>query len=166
MMARAGEVFAIPVDEERVGFGQVVPHPYAFYVIIFQRITERPVDVSLAELVQDEIALFGQTSDVSLEHGEWKVVGKVPDFQELPRPYYHVYREGKDVLEDFEGNYVRDATMEDTRYYESRTSHSPDLFAQALKALHGIDPWEAEFEQISIEHAWRQALDLANLESQ
>lgn len=154
-----GDVFAIPIDEFRIGYGQIVCD--LGYIVVFRPAFERSARQILPDIVGSEIALFGQTIDTRIEDGDWAIVGSSPpDLQRIPRPHYLSYRLGKDVIMDFDDEYLREATVEDRRFYEPRWSVDPLYFEMALQALHGVGPWDAEYDRLTIAHAELQAGDL------
>jgi hypothetical protein len=164
--AKIGDVFSIPIDDRRVGYGQVVLKnhcSFPIYIVVFGASHDRNQEISLDEITSDEIALVGATMDARIYHGMWTIVGNhLPDRSRIPKPNFKVYVGGCDFIEDFDGNRLRQATPEDIRTYDNRWSRSPMCFESAFKALHGVGAWEADYDMLTIRYALSKATDAPN----
>jgi hypothetical protein len=161
--AKRGDVFSIPIDDRRVGYGQVVlknHSSFPIYIVVFGTAYDRNQEVSLNEIVADGIALVGASMDARIYHGMWKIIGNIePDRSRIPRPNFKVYIGGSDFVENFDGNRLREATPEDVRHYDNRWSRAPMGFESAIKAIHGVGIWESNFDKLTFKHALDQATD-------
>jgi Immunity protein 26 len=158
---KVGDVFSIPIDENRVGYGQVIfknHSSFPIYIAVFRTVYECSSQVAPSAITNDEIALVGGTMDALICHGRWNILGNVsPDLARIPRPNFKVIFDNIDYLEDFDGNRLREATSIDVRYYDDRWTRAPIAFQSALKALHGIGTWDFSFDKLTIQHALAQA---------
>ena len=104
--AKIGDVFSIPIDDQRVGYGQVVlknHSSFPIYIVVFWTAYDRNHEISLAEIVADEIALVGGSMDSRIYHGMWKIIGNIgPDQSRIPRPNFKVYIGHSDFVENFD----------------------------------------------------------------
>jgi hypothetical protein len=102
--AKRGDVFSIPIDDRRVGYGQVVlknHSSFPIYIVVFGTAYDRNQEVSLNEIVADGIALVGASMDARIYHGMWKIIGNIePDRSRIPRPNFKVYIGGSDFVEN------------------------------------------------------------------
>ena len=78
--AKVGDIFQIPIDDARVGYGQVVvqPEKNVLFVCVFSATTRSGEQPELDAVVRSEILLAGNTFDAKIWHGHWPVVGNVP----------------------------------------------------------------------------------------
>jgi hypothetical protein len=117
--ATIGDVFRIPIDDARCAYGQVFYKnhvTFPLYVAVFRPGFPRDTPIPLETIVSSELALVGATMDARIYHGIWQIVGnRKPDMSRLPRPNFRVVREGKTVIEDFDGNVQRSAAASDMK---------------------------------------------------
>ena len=156
---KIGDVFSIPIDEKRVGYGQIISKnhcTFPIYIVVFSTSYEQSEAVTLDEITADEIALVGASMDARIYHGMWSIVGRLPpDLSRVPRPNFKVQIGSSDYIEDFDGNQLRQATNEDLQYYDNRWSRAPIGYESALKALHDVGVWESSYDRLTVKHAVR-----------
>jgi uncharacterized protein DUF4259/immunity protein 26 of polymorphic toxin system len=137
---KEGDVFVFDVDADRLAVGQVMwknVATFPLYVVFFKPLWPREAALSLPEVASSEILLVGATMDARIYHGMWRIVGNIkPDIGRVPMPFFKVYVGGRDIVEDFLGRKMRDATADDLRHYHNRTSRSPMIYEKAIRAYH------------------------------
>jgi hypothetical protein len=89
-----GDVFRLPIDSNRVGFGQIVgKYGRDAYFAIFElpHAADEPIDI--ASLVEGEISLLALSLDPLLVRGHWEIIGRTeppplrwPTYQEAVAP--------------------------------------------------------------------------------
>lgn len=154
-MARfsVGDVFLIPVDGERYGIGQLAGDwKGELYVVVFDKLvsqTASPADIDGCELVFAALTL-----DAKLYHGHWPVIGnRVDNLSDLPQPWFKVGVGGETHIESRDRLATRQATEAERAGLQHRTVVAPVRVEKALKALHGIGEWTAEFDELRATYA-------------
>ena len=101
----SGDVFEMPLADGKFGYGVIVHGGGVPYVIVLRSIhAKRP---ELSELVDDDIALVGQTMDALIYHGRWSIVFRdYPTRADVPFPNWKVRIDGELVVTDFSGQQV------------------------------------------------------------
>jgi hypothetical protein len=141
----AGDVFAIPVDEERAAIGVVVDKfaPGCF-LGVFEGFEKRD-GAAWETAIQRPIALQAITLDLLLRNGDWPVVGKAarpangieyPLFKSMTSP-----PSSWEVI-DYRMARVRRASRADVRDLPHHTSVSPNRVESAVRALAGLEVWD------------------------
>ena len=91
---RVGDVFRLPLDDTRVGYGQIV-HKWegpSYYFAIFDGTYPAGAEPDLDEIVRRPIVLLARSLDALLWHDVWEVVGHTRvDVDNIP---WAAYREG------------------------------------------------------------------------
>lgn len=139
-----GDVFQIPIDDARVGYGQVVlkPEKPVLFICVFAATTSLGVLPDLNEVVRSDILLAGSTFDAKFRHGHWTVVGNVTS--NLSTIALPVYKDGlgdQAFVETLDRSRRRPATTQEERSLPFRTYTAPVGFEMALKAIAGICQW-------------------------
>lgn len=149
---QVGDVFVIPLDEHRVGFGQIVA-AYSVgnhYLALFARAYQGDNLPDPAEAVKDEIALLALSLDTKIRNGDWHLVGNRPvNPRDFPLPAWKEvvgFPSRIPYVVDYSGAFRRKATGTEEAL-PLRTVVSPALLEDALKAFHGIQPWDEEWYQ-------------------
>jgi hypothetical protein len=158
---KAGDIFQISIDDDRCVFGQIVLksfNTFPLYIVIYKNLYSSSEIPNFSEICESEIALVGGTNDARLYHGMWKVVGNeksnIPDF---PKPHFIVQIRGKVMLENFSGDVIREATIEESESFQNRWTRAPMGFEKAIKAFHGIGDWAQDFDRLTIESSRKYA---------
>jgi hypothetical protein len=158
---KEGDVFVFDVGEENLAAGQVLLKNTALfnlYAAFFKPLWPRQAPLDLQRVVGSEVFLVGGTMDALIYHGQWRIIGnKKPDLSRIPLPRFKVMIDGRDVVEDFFGHKIRDASMEDLRYYQSRCARSPNTFEDAVKAFHVRGQFPPD--ELTLQYAIAQSKD-------
>ncbi|MFO0777623.1 MAG: Imm26 family immunity protein [Nitrospira sp.] len=150
---KVGDIIEIPINDNLVGYGQIVCAGKVLYVVIFEEAYPKAKRIDIQKVVAGKILLVGHTLDGRLYHGMWKVIGNVPiDTTRIPFPCYKLElgSEGM-VVVDFDGTVMRKANKQEEDLLTFRTTRAPIGFEHALQAKHGIRPWDPDDEQLTLE---------------
>lgn len=150
--AKIGDVFQIPIDDARVGYGQVVlfPEKSSLFICVFAATTPPGVEPDLNEIVRSDILLAGSTYDGKLWHGHWPIVGNVTT--NLPSIALPVYKSGMGataIVETLDNSRRRPATKQEEEFLPFRHYAAPGVFEDALKAIAGLGEWR--YDKLSYE---------------
>ena len=152
-----GDVFLIPVDGDRVSFGQIVGKYVAggYYFAIFERTYARTGLPSLPEAIDDRLLLLALSLDAKIAVGDWTVVGNAPVAEAIPLPAFKESVDAIDNVEvvDYSGARRRPATPEEAERVPHRSVVSPAFLEETLRAKHGLQPWSEEFEGLEPDEA-------------
>jgi len=154
--AHLGDVFRMPMDEERVGYGQLLAKSTqgdAFLAGAFETLYPADANPDLNAVVQDRI-LFAVRSICDMVIAQrWPVVGRVPPRGPIALPRYRVYVDGKGwCVEGLNAN-VRRASEGEIARLPLASYSSLQSLSTALQAYHGLgepedDVYEIEYETI------------------
>ncbi len=143
---RVGDLFEVPIDDARVGYGQVIgERPHMYLVAIFKTAYPRGSAIKASSVVNDQIAFLAETLDAKIWNGDWPVVGNlVPDFRKVDLPVYKVGMGRADELhiETYDGKRHRRAKPSEVEALRFRTIVSAIVVQNALQASHQVIPWE------------------------
>ncbi len=150
-----GDVFSIPVDDERVGYGQILA-PWGdsgghFYLGVFDGALPRDEEPDLDATVAAPLALLALSMDSLLVHGHWQVVGRREvDPSAIPWPAYKegVSPPGTFDVVDYTGERRRRATEDEIESLPFRTVVAPIRLEKALRALEGMEPWDDVYDAL------------------
>lgn len=88
---KIGDVFRLPLSEDRVGYGQIVGsyRTDAYYFAIFEQPQPRHAEPDFSVMTADHIALLALSLDALLYHGRWEIVANRPvDAARIAWPRY------------------------------------------------------------------------------
>jgi len=149
-----GDVFQIPIDSARVGYGQVVLRPEknvkgVLFICVYAETTRPDEAPDIRQIVQSDILLAGNAFDAKLNHRHWPIVGNTTEnLASVALPNYK-YAQGDDVVvENLDRTRRRPATVEEAHALPLRTYSSPAVFELALKAIGGVGEWRSEFDDL------------------
>jgi hypothetical protein len=157
--AKLGDVFQIPLDGARVGYGQVVAQPQkdVLFVCLFAAVSKTEEQPNLQTILRSEILLAGNTFDGKIWHGHWPVVGNVPPSSAIALPKYREGLPGHAFVESFDMTKRRVATIEEESVLPFRTFVAPIRLENALKALLGTGEWLEEYDHMRYELVQRSS---------
>jgi hypothetical protein len=150
-----GDVFSIPLADDRVAYGQIVAS-YGqsgghFYFAIFGGLFPRKAEPDIDAVVAAPVVLLALSMDALLQHGHWKVVRNVDVGESRFRwPAYKegVYPPGTYEVVDHTDTRRRPANPAEVERLPYRTIVAPIGVEKALRALHGEEPWEDEYDEL------------------
>lgn len=149
---RIGDVFQIPLDDERTGYGQVVAKRMSAYlVILFKAADPAEGTLELSSIINGKIAGMAETLDSKLWNGDWPVVGNTPpDWSRICLPNYKVAYGGPDNMhvEAYDGKRHRPATRREIEMLRFREVCSAMRVQKAFQAFHGAIPWNDNYAAV------------------
>lgn len=154
MKLRPGDIFTIPVDEEKTGFGQIIniPNKNNFLIVVFERVYSGREWPSLKEIIQDRVLFLGYTMDALLYHKEWRIIGNdSSNLSKIKLPYFKLGTAPDMNIVTFKGDVVRRASKEEYDNLEYETVIAPVRYENALKAYHKLDEWKEDYDKLFYE---------------
>lgn len=154
--ARVGDVFRIPIDDQRVGVGQMVAIRPETYIAVFRTAYPAESRLELEAIVKDEIFLLARAGYELIAHGRWHLVGNIaPDLTRIPFPCFKTSIGSADNIYvlSFDGSKRRPALPNEVEMLPNRTSYSGVTLQSALQAEHGVGTWEPRFRGLTYEYA-------------
>jgi hypothetical protein len=125
-------------------------------VVVAQVIRVLQGNILLAVFSADESegrtpTLMVETMDTRLKSGQWEIFGN-EKMVELPEPLYidSVGLEGQKWVQNFDGNLLRLATLDDVASYGTRKSFSPVAVEEAIKGINGVGEWRSAYDAMKI----------------
>lgn len=148
---QVGDVFSVPIDAKRVGYGQIVAKygDEAYYVTVFDRLHELSEVADTRRLVAEPIALLALTFDAKFAAGHWPVVGHEAVSPSVPLPaYQEMLAPNRVEVVDYSGARRRPATQQEASSLPYRTIVAPAMVERALRARHGLEAWQEEYAEL------------------
>lgn len=148
-----GDVFTIPLDDERVGYGQIVRAQGQghYYFAVFEGAYPRKEEPGLDAVLEGELALLALSLDALLYHDHWQIVGKREVNSAMVR--WPAYKEGVSPpgtfeVVDYTGERRRKATEAEAEELPFRAVVAPIRVEKALRALHGLEDWNDAYDEL------------------
>jgi ribosomal protein S17 len=132
-----GDVFAIPLREDKFSYGQVVGGGNPKTFVIYDITSEIHPEVN--DIVNRRIIILTHTVDVAIEDGDWILIGKSEVPNGIVFPQYLVDTPEGYYITNFEGQLLRPATEHEKENLSTRKSISPSILEDAVKAQYGIE---------------------------
>jgi hypothetical protein len=151
---KIGDVFLIPLAENRFGIGQVsASWEGELYIVIFETVYTS-TQVNADEILGKRPILAALSLDALIWNGQWPIIGSITsNLSDLPHPTYKV-NEGHIVFVESRDRLTsRPATSEEERILKFRTVVAPIRLENALKAYHGIGEWQPRFDELNFLYA-------------
>jgi hypothetical protein len=151
---KVGDVFSVPLDDDYVGYGQIVDSwsdsGGHFYFAIFDGVYLREETLDLGDALSRPVAILALSMDPLLLHGHWKVIGHHDVVEGLPWPAYKedVSTPGAFEVVDHTGRLRRPATEEEVNRLPFRSVVAPIRLEKAFQALRGIVDWNAAYDSL------------------
>lgn len=148
--SKIGDVFTIPIDDNRYGIGVIVYIDKGKLMIAVLDSTNNNSENPILEKVKDlSIVFLGYTLDAKLYHKHWPIVARIkPD--ELPRIYFPYYKIGtppdKIYIVNHKGDRVRPSTLEEFKALNYETTVAPIRYENALKAHFNLGEWKEDYD--------------------
>jgi hypothetical protein len=150
-----GDVFAVPIDENRVGVGQIVGKygNSAYYFAIFDVVAPDGRSIDLDKSVLGRILFLALSLDAKLFVGDWTVLGRRPVRAGMPLP---AFKESVGVgdqiyVVDYSGERRRPAVGIESTMLCNRKVVAPVRLEKALRAKYGLEPWVAAYTDLAPE---------------
>jgi hypothetical protein len=140
-----GDVFTVPIDDQRSGIGQVVGTygKDAYFLAIFDVVATASDERLLDGVVKSRVLFLALSMDAKLAAGHWTVVGRQPVPSKMPLPAFKesVGSPGNYEVVNYDGTLRRPATSAEVDLLPNRKVVAPVRLEKALRAKHGIGPW-------------------------
>ncbi|RYG02557.1 MAG: hypothetical protein EON94_05680 [Caulobacteraceae bacterium] len=148
-----GDVFLIPLDEERCGIGQVAGEwESELYVVVYDKVVPR--DAVATDIDGAGLQFAALTLDAKFYHGDWQIIGNRRDnLTQLPQPWFKVRISGVPYIEARDRSVSRPATAEEASVLRNRTVSSPAVIEGALRAYHGLEEWLPHYDKLRADYA-------------
>jgi len=161
IVPKVGDVFTVPIDDSRMGCGQVVGRHEALslYVAIFGETFGAGEEVDPAAVADSTPALLTHSTDALIWHGDWPIVGRVPP-RDWPRPTFKLPSSGPGSpldLVSYDFSRRRRGSPEELEDALAPTTYAPVAVENALMALLGEREWEDRFDLMRYETALRSS---------
>lgn len=146
-----GDIFSIEIDNDHLGYGQIVavPDKNKFMIIVFKNKRNKNEKNSLQDIINDEILLLGYTLDAKFYHKNWIIVGnEKTNLTTIRYPKYKLGSIEPFTLLDHNGREIKKigkAEAEDLAYL---AVIAPVRYENALKAFHEIGEWSENYNKI------------------
>jgi hypothetical protein len=145
---KIGDIFTIPVSDDKNGFGQIIkiPNKHNFIIIVFDGLYSGFEWPSTNEIIQNKILFLGYTMDALFYHEYWNIIGN--EFQNLEKielPYFKLGTTTSTVIVDYKGDKVRKATKIEDENLSYLTVSAPICYELALKAYYKLEDWIEEY---------------------
>jgi hypothetical protein len=142
----AGDVFEIPVRDERVAYGQVLSSEEGeLHLVVFEGLYEPGAEQDLDKVLQPPVFVYAWTDDDYFRDGTWRVVERrvVEPNAQPPVEFIEMADvPGEFQAVDWAGNVLRPAAPNEVENAPFRSINSPKSIQEAVEAWHGIRPWE------------------------
>lgn len=136
---KVGDVFVIPLTENKFSYGQVIGVEDLKTYIIFDTTAESHPEIY--DIVSKKIIFFAHTVDVSIEDGDWIIIGNSEIPEGIVFPEYVVDTSNGYYVTNFEGVLLRPATDIEKETLSTHKSISPSILEDAVKAYYGFEEW-------------------------
>jgi hypothetical protein len=150
---KTGDVFTVPVDETRVGVGQIVATygKDAYYFAIFDTTAADAASVDLEHATQQRVVFLALSLDAKLAAGHWNVVGHQPVPSGMPLPAFKEVVGSPHRVEvvDYTGSRRRPAQGAEAKLLPNRKVVAPVRLEKALRAKHGLEPWTEAYSDLA-----------------
>lgn len=151
MKLKVGDVFTIPISDEKTGFGQIVkiPNKSNFIIVVFTQVYSGKDWPSVDEIINDEILFLGYTMDALLYHKYWNIIGNdVSNLSKIKLPYFKLGTPPDMKIVNFKGDSVRKASKEEFDNLEYETVAAPVRYENALKAYYKLGDWKDDYDEL------------------
>lgn len=146
--AKLGDVFLLPLDEQRSGIGQIAGDWNGeLYVVVYDKLVSS--DALPIDLVGIPLLLAALTLDAKFYHGDWRIVGNLQEsLGSIPQPWFKVSHGPKFFIESRDRSSTRPATALEAAKLRLRTVVAPVRVESAFKAMHGIGDWNSRYDHL------------------
>jgi len=149
MSFQTGDVFTINLNDDEIGFGQVVAIPSRsnLIVCIFDKKNQKTCqNIDLQDVCSSPIILMGYTLDAKFYHKHWQIIGNyLENLKTIVLPYNRMGTPPDDIyITNYQGKRIRQASINEFEKLNYQTVIAPVRYENALKAYYGYMPWIEE----------------------
>ncbi len=155
MKYKEGDIFTFPI-EGKLAFGQIIAlaEKETMTVVIYRELS-LDNELFINEIADAEILLFATTFDAKILKGDWKIISNYKDnLDRIIYPFYLEYTmSDAELVVDYYGNPVRNATPFEEEYLINKNYHSPVRLEKAMKAAYSDEKnWKNIFSDLLYEY--------------
>ncbi len=148
-----GDVFTIPIDQDRLALGQIVGKygRHAYYLAVFDAEVASGAPQPVGPVAAGgRVVFLALALDAKFYVGDWVVVGKAPVRSDIPLPAYKEAVGTFDHIDvvDYSGEGRRRATASEAQVLPNRTIIAPVCLEDAVRARAGLEPWADEYARL------------------
>lgn len=155
-LAQIGTVFAIPIDFETWGVGQVLAHRYPSCLMAAFETSYSSLP-SVDELSRANVLYVGDFYDTLIRNGRWKTIGVTAvDSNSVVFPKHKVFIDGRDYVESWDCKHRRLASVEEVSILHDQIVSGPILLENALRHFFGRGSDDVRFDSFKIESVMRR----------
>lgn len=146
-----GDIVAIPIAETSVAFAQILMKMRRnIFIAVFFGAVSSLESPDLESLNVDDPRLVVETMDLRVRDGSWRIVGRRTPAERLLNPIFKVpVGIGEEFhIQDIYGTVGRPASPQEVKRLRMQKSYSPAVVEKAARALHGLEPWLAIFDEL------------------
>ncbi len=153
---RKGDIFSIPINENEVGFGQIIymEADCLFLAVFFDYKTSISEKYEITDIINSKIIFMGNTFDSLINDiNEWKIIGNsLANIEKYEMPLYRLgHPEREMFIVNYKNQIVRECT--ETEYYQLnfKGDFAPIYFEEGLKAYFGDSKYDVYYK-ITVEY--------------
>jgi hypothetical protein len=152
--AKVGDLFSVPLNSEFWGVGIVSGRwKSELYLILFKEKFDS-IDKLRNVDIESLTPLFSSSSlDAKIWHGHWPVVRVGVDTSRFVQPIYKIEEPIGFVAESFDRTIRRAIDPTLAEHFALRKGVAPVRLENALKAFHGLVPWDSVFDELKYDLA-------------
>jgi len=144
---KKGTLIAIPIEGNIFALSQIYVHGVVFYLLIYDTASDLS---NIEKATTGNIIMSSWTNDAEIYHNRWIPTGQAPILVPFVEPEYKIYVNGVEYIESFRGKQIRLANPSDSSI-NFRTSRSPLILEQAIRAYHGYSKWLPQYERMLVD---------------
>lgn len=146
---KVGNVFSIPINDNEVGFGQLINFPRTkdvFIMIVFDYKEKIKDNYNLEKICSSKILFLGYSLDAKLQHKDWNIIGEFTNnISNIILPYHKLGLPPDDThITNYKGEIIRIATGNEFSQLSYKTTIAPIRYENALKAHFKLQEWKNE----------------------
>lgn len=149
---KSGDIFQIPVDDNRVCFGHVIENNGGVLrIITFKTAYLKSDSPDPDDILTQPILLLTDTMDAKIYHGDWKIYANRTPANNLPKPNFK-YGLDPVYITDYDNSKKRIATTKEADNLDFKFSVSPIRIQNAMQAFLGVKPWDIDFDKLTLDY--------------
>lgn len=156
MKLRVGDIFNVKLDDNTLGYGQIValPSKNTLIIAMFDIRSDQSIEIPLDSICNATIIFLGYSLDAKLYHKHWVIIGNnTSNLESIFLPVNRLGTPPNDIyLTNFKGDIIREATPDEFEKLRYKTVVAPIRFENALKAFFGIIEWNDDFNDLLYKH--------------
>ena len=148
---KMGDVFKIPVSNEKTGYGQIIElhDKNAFIIGVFKELYFIQDLPNLEKILEDEILFLGYTMDALIYHKYWEIIGNnLSNLTIVKLPYYKLGTPPEMNIVNYKGNFIRKSDKTEFDNLEYETVVAPVRYENALKAFYKMGEWNEDYDRL------------------